>query len=927
MLSKLWIIRNHRKLSLIWSFICLFMCCVMLIGSTYAWFSKTVTSGNNRIVSGDLRIGLTYKSKSFLQNADGSGDWNDWKDAADSEDILNRNALYEPGYVSLTFFKVENLGSLSFKYQLALLKKSETESMNVLGEKFRISDYLTFNFVVLTDSTAITKKDVLQNSTYKFTRENAIALNTPAPPMGFALQHTVDAVMNSKNESDIVALIITMPSDVGTAALYDSAKASAPELTLDFRLVATQYTQESDSFDQYYDETAAYQPEWTSFQYIKGGLSGKGLSCYNDSGEAVVTVSSGSASGDYTMVVSECSLPIGFTAASGTTYRSYNIALLDSEGNTANGGSYRVRMFAGKNLADVKLFHNGELASSENGVEYLSYDPESGYIVFNTTSFSVFTVAGTGAAARVGNVCYPSVEEAFNAVHTGSSKTATITLLSNISEITSTLQIKTGENITLDLNGCALRSSLREFIKNFGTFTIKDSAPNGSGTVTTGGHIDLKQEISDANTVVSLIDSTGNLNLEDIRINSSAVTTNGYVMYRVINSNGNLNISGGEITADVKKSESGNSNNELVDVINSDGGNVTVKNTSLSASTNHGLAVALKLKNTVMYVSGCSFKVKDSVKQSKPAYGISIEGTTNGEIKGSNISVTGENSCNTFGIYKNGTGDVDITDTAVKLSSESGSSTGIVCGGSGTVNISGKQSSIDMSTTSAFSYGIHVTSAGKTTISDENIRLLSVPGRYSIYGILNSSADCSISDCELFVSASNGGQEIFGVNNDSGAKIVDLSGCKISAFSLKPVSLVCNNGTIDKIDNCELKVLQGTNPVGIKNSGSISLVSNCLIDIAGGGASSAGIQNGGSGSVSSLSDTSIKMVINVYGVVGILNKDTASLTLNGGNSIILDCASSKPATPIDDKNGNITNLSGNEFVQPKNGHNEWPAAS
>ena len=40
--------------------LCLFVCFTMLIGTTFAWFTDSVSSGKNSIVSGTLDIELTY---------------------------------------------------------------------------------------------------------------------------------------------------------------------------------------------------------------------------------------------------------------------------------------------------------------------------------------------------------------------------------------------------------------------------------------------------------------------------------------------------------------------------------------------------------------------------------------------------------------------------------------------------------------------------------------------------------------------------------------------------------------------------------------------------------------------------------------------------------------------------------------------------
>ena len=52
-------VRSTKK-TLLMSAVCLFLCMAMLIGTTYAWFTDSVSSENNLIMSGNLDIELEY---------------------------------------------------------------------------------------------------------------------------------------------------------------------------------------------------------------------------------------------------------------------------------------------------------------------------------------------------------------------------------------------------------------------------------------------------------------------------------------------------------------------------------------------------------------------------------------------------------------------------------------------------------------------------------------------------------------------------------------------------------------------------------------------------------------------------------------------------------------------------------------------------
>ena len=64
------------KRSLVMSALALFICVSMLIGSTYAWFTDTVTSSGNKIQSGTLKIDLEMLDK--------DGTWSSIKDSEEA---------------------------------------------------------------------------------------------------------------------------------------------------------------------------------------------------------------------------------------------------------------------------------------------------------------------------------------------------------------------------------------------------------------------------------------------------------------------------------------------------------------------------------------------------------------------------------------------------------------------------------------------------------------------------------------------------------------------------------------------------------------------------------------------------------------------------------------------------------------------------
>ena len=131
---------KSTKRALLASVMALLLCFSMLLSTTFAWFTDSVTSGNNIIKSGNLDIELEYA----VFNDDGT--FKEWKDVKDASDILT-NTLWEPGVTEVAYLRVANAGSLVLKYQLGINILNEIEGKNQKNETFKLSDYIMFGVV------------------------------------------------------------------------------------------------------------------------------------------------------------------------------------------------------------------------------------------------------------------------------------------------------------------------------------------------------------------------------------------------------------------------------------------------------------------------------------------------------------------------------------------------------------------------------------------------------------------------------------------------------------------------------------------------------------------------------------------------------------------------------------------------------------
>ena len=219
---------KSTKRALLLSALSLLMCVSMLIGTTFAWFTDSVTSANNIIKSGNLDIELEY--------------WNgtDWVDVAGKSDILT-NTLWEPGVTEIAYLRVANAGSLALKYQLGVNIVSEKTGVNVAGEEFKLSDYIQFGVV----------ENVNGESGAYANREAAVAAVTGAKKISAGYTKADSMAVGTEL---YLALVVWMPTDVGNVANHDGT--NVPQIDLGINLFATQASAEKDSFDIDYDEDA-----------------------------------------------------------------------------------------------------------------------------------------------------------------------------------------------------------------------------------------------------------------------------------------------------------------------------------------------------------------------------------------------------------------------------------------------------------------------------------------------------------------------------------------------------------------------------------------------------------------------------------------------------------------------------------------------
>ena len=233
--------KKATKRALLTSVMALVMCVVMLVGTTFAWFTDTASTGVNKIQAGNLDIEVEYTL-----------DGETWKDLDEATDIFQKG-LWEPGHSEVVGLKIHNAGNLALKYSISMNIANETKGINKAGDEFALSDYLkvktsTSGGTIGAGLVAAAFGSRNMSKTWQevdFKAVNAIAVDVPQP------------VVSATYPDQYYVIKVYMPEEVGNEANAISVD-KTPSIEFGINVVATQDTVERDSFGTQYDKDATY---------------------------------------------------------------------------------------------------------------------------------------------------------------------------------------------------------------------------------------------------------------------------------------------------------------------------------------------------------------------------------------------------------------------------------------------------------------------------------------------------------------------------------------------------------------------------------------------------------------------------------------------------------------------------------------------
>ncbi|MBQ8268129.1 MAG: hypothetical protein IJZ24_00420 [Clostridia bacterium] len=354
---------KSTKHALIMSVMALFLCFTMLLGTTFAWFTDSVTSAGNKIMSGTLKVDLELLDKD-------SGTWNSIKE---DKTALFNNDKWEPGYTEVKMLKVENEGTLALKWKAKFVSEKE---LSILAD---VIDVYVLPYGVLDDA-------------------SGVAYPADRNLDGYTKVGTLKDFVNTIETTTTGNLEAGESAYLGIALkMQESANNDYQGLDLggliDIHILATQLNSEEDGFGKDYDANAEYQ----RFADVWDGTAD--TSWYNDTDT------------EFTLNTAEAVAGLASLVDGGNNFAGKTIKL-DSDidlaslpfnpiGHSANGRSFN-GVFDGQGHTISNMYEQSDLAAWQYEGEYYGlFAYTNGATIKNVTVADAYISSGRNEAAGV----------------------------------------------------------------------------------------------------------------------------------------------------------------------------------------------------------------------------------------------------------------------------------------------------------------------------------------------------------------------------------------------------------------------------------------------------------------------------------------------------------------------------------------------
>lgn len=227
---------------------------VMLVGTTMAWFSDTVTTGTATIVAGNTgsATGAAFYTVSSASQATGyavqgspAPVWTSLSEINGTTTLFDPNTHFTPGIAQTVCLRLKNDGTLKTRYRV---------SLQLVSESGTLSNQLMYGYKVLENADAVTAFCTVNRAVaaaYNVT--DSLALHNKD---AYAAQGTTCTVELDPGAEKFVALSLYMPE--ATAASTIQSEAS---VTVQLTLITTQIGEQGEATPEAWDGVTATATE------------------------------------------------------------------------------------------------------------------------------------------------------------------------------------------------------------------------------------------------------------------------------------------------------------------------------------------------------------------------------------------------------------------------------------------------------------------------------------------------------------------------------------------------------------------------------------------------------------------------------------------------------------------------------------------
>ena len=240
--------QKATKRALLTSVMALVMCVVMLVGTTFAWFTDTASTAVNKIQAGNLDVELLMYKKITDESYDYVNISKEKESifGSDTSTVAqnnNLNTLWEPGKTQVAYLAIENKGNLALKYKVALNVTNPDDGKDL---------YKVMQYAIVPDA----KND--NGKVTGWTARDGKTVTVGQQPVSGEVSLAVGA-------THYFALLVHMDELAGNN--YQNGK-----VDFDLTVYATQLNSEFDSFGKDYDKDAGYAVEVKTADELKAAL-------------------------------------------------------------------------------------------------------------------------------------------------------------------------------------------------------------------------------------------------------------------------------------------------------------------------------------------------------------------------------------------------------------------------------------------------------------------------------------------------------------------------------------------------------------------------------------------------------------------------------------------------------------------------------